>query len=314
VSDLANIRISRELLLTAFGLRIHELEPWVTDRILALLDEEELPAGRTLFSAGEPAEFLYLLSQGSARVDASGCGSMVVEGRRLLGGLESLFEGAYAQTVVALSDLYLTKMRADALVELLEDSFEIARAAVVSSARALALLQERQEARTSWRAEGDVPPRVPVGALDILDRLALLLDAPFLRRAGIQPLTDLAAASEEMVVEADRPLYVPGGPRDRVLLVVEGEVEAVRRAPDRRWLFRAGEVVCDAAVLGEAAAAWTARAATRVRVLGFRLEDWFDAMEEHFDLVKAALVDVGEQRQWPAPRGVESLRSLAGGV
>ena len=54
-------------------------------------------------------------------------------------------------------------------------------------------------------------------------------------------------------------------------------------------LFGPGSLVGGVASLGEPILAWQARAVTHVRALSMRLEDWFDLMEEHFDLVRSAL-------------------------
>jgi hypothetical protein len=43
------------------------------------------------------------------------------------------------------------------------------------------------------------------------------------------------------------------------------------------------------AALGEAASAWEAQAVEPTRVLSLLVEDWYDLMEEHFDLVRSAL-------------------------
>jgi hypothetical protein len=46
-------------------------------------------------------------------------------------------------------------------------------------------------------------------------------------------------------------------------------------------------VVCGAAAFGQPALAWKASASRATRALAFRIEDWFDLMEEHFDMVRS---------------------------
>jgi CRP-like cAMP-binding protein len=55
--------------------------------------------------------------------------------------------------------------------------------------------------------------------------------------------------------------------------------------------------VCDVAWLADGVPAWRARAATPVRALAFRVEDWFDLLEEHFEMVRATLRALARQRE-----------------
>jgi hypothetical protein len=43
--------------------------------------------------------------------------------------------------------------------------------------------------------------------------------------------------------------------------------------------------------------AWEARALTPGRALTFRVTDWFDLMEEHFDMVRSTLGALSLQRE-----------------
>src|SRR5579859_909267 len=47
--DTRYLRLSRELFLTAFGDELGRIEPWVTDRLTSVLEEEDGGMGETLF-------------------------------------------------------------------------------------------------------------------------------------------------------------------------------------------------------------------------------------------------------------------------
>ena len=49
---------------------------------------------------------------------------------------------------------------------------------------------------------------------------------------GVQALSDLAVASQEVSFERGAPLFDRGIQRDRIYVVLEGEIEASRAAPD----------------------------------------------------------------------------------
>jgi CRP-like cAMP-binding protein len=115
------------------------------------------------------------------------------------------------------------------------------------------------------------------------------MEVGLLRSAGVQPVSDLAVASQDVRFGPGETLFDRGTPRDRLYLVIEGEVEATREAPHVVRRAMAGEIVCGAASFGEPALAWKAVARGPVRALAFRVDDWFDLMEEHFDMVRSAL-------------------------
>ena len=56
------------------------------------------------------------------------------------------------------------------------------------------------------------------------------------------------------------------------------------------WRGGPGQMVCGAVSLIEGSSDWGARAETRTRTLAFGVDDWFDVMEENFEMVRATLV------------------------
>jgi CRP-like cAMP-binding protein len=293
--DTRHLRVSRELFLATFGVHLGGFESWVTDRIVSLLEEEEVRAEEALFSVGDPPEFFYFMREGGARLIGEGRAARRLEGRHVLGLIDGLLDRARTRTAVATTNLQLMKVHIDAWLDLLDDSFEVARASVLELARSVANLEERVDmvagARSRLVTHGPrfASGRVPAGHLNVIERLALLMDVPLLRGGGVQPLSDLAVASQEVEFDRGEVVFDRGVPRDRVFVVVEGEVEASREAPDLVRIARAGDIVGGAAAIGEPAVAWQARATRRGRALAFRVDDWFDLMEEHFDMVRSAL-------------------------
>jgi CRP-like cAMP-binding protein len=178
---------------------------------------------------------------------------------------------------------------ADVFVELLEESFDLSRTTFLGLAGAGATLEERLWAKGGpqhTRASREFPN---ASRLNVVERLAALMDAPLLRGVGVQALSELAASAKEMTFEPEQALVGRGDSRDRVFLVLDGEVKATRTAPDVTWVGGPGEIVCSAAAFTERARAWQAQARVRTRCLAFTLEDWFDLMEDHFDMVRSTL-------------------------
>ncbi|HEY3820143.1 MAG TPA: cyclic nucleotide-binding domain-containing protein [Polyangiaceae bacterium] len=286
--DLRHERIQRELFLAAFGANVGASDSWVTDRLTSLLEEQVARAGETLFVAGDPPEFYYFLREGRVELTRNGSVAWNYEGPSVFGLSDALLERPRVRTAKAVSDIQAMRVQAEAWIELLEDSFSLARAAVVGSVRTVAEMEQRLWAVGRARKRSTAATYTPRGD-DVMDRLAVLTAVPLLRGAGVQTLSDLAAASEVIAFARDEVLVARGKSVGRVLLVLEGTVEARREAPDVLWRGQAGDIVCGTAAFDDASLAWEACARTPGRALTFRIADWLDLMEEHFDMVRTTL-------------------------
>jgi CRP-like cAMP-binding protein len=255
-------RTSRELFLAVLTGGAPDLETWVIDRLTSVVDEEDVAAGKRLFARGEQPEYIFFSREGRLRLEREGRPGWLFEGRTVVGVFDALLDRPHERTAVALTDLHLLKLRVEHWLELLEDSFGLVRAAVGNASRTVAALEAR-----GWAAQtaprGLVIAQVPAfaGPLSFVDRLAIFAEALF-----------------------ERDLW-----RGESFFVLEGEVEGMRLDPEIKVLFGPGSFVGGVASLGEAILAWSARAVTRVRALSMSHDDWFDLMEEHFDLVRSAL-------------------------
>jgi CRP-like cAMP-binding protein len=286
MDDPALVRLGRELFMAALGLSIDDLDSWVMDRMIALLEEQSVGAGQIIYRAGEPADFLYFVREG--RLSREGAPSWVMQGHWVVGGLEAIAELPHPRTATALVDFSMMRVPVDGWLELLEDSFPAARAAMTNAARAVALLEERipdlprldGQAPEAFHVEGAAP-------LSLVERLALLVEIRMLRRAGVQTLGDLAGMSRESVFEAGATVLERGVERSELLLVIDGDVIATRENPDVVRHYGPGDLVCGAAAFGTRAPFWEAKAAAPTRVLSFPVDVWFDLMADHFDLVRS---------------------------
>jgi CRP-like cAMP-binding protein len=287
--DARRERIERELFLAAFGTNSGAIEPSVTDRLASLLEEEVARAGDTLFSAGDPPDFYYLLREGRVQLVREGSAPWTYEGPSVFGASDALLERPRVRTAIALTDIQAMKVQTEGLMELLEDSFALARAAIVGSVRTVAGLEQRLWATGQAFRRHQTSPSPPGTELDLIDRLAVLTEAPLLRGAGVQILSDLAAASDVIAFDKGETLIERGAAGARAHLLLEGEVEATRQAPDVLWRGGPGDIVCGTAAFGDPILAWEAVARTSGRALTFRIADWLDLMEENFDMVRTTL-------------------------
>ncbi len=291
-------RVSRELLLAAVG-RSLEVEPWVIDRLTASLEEQEAVAGDYVFAAGEVPDYLYFLRRGRLELLRNGESVETLEGPHAFGMLDMLLERPRSVSACARTPLELMRVRADAWLDLLEDSFELARMSVGGLARGVCALEEKL-----WASGRHLKPPTPLvvdasrGAkLDVLERLAILMRAPLLRGAGVQPVSDLASVSEEVEFASGELLVDRESPPGRVFVLIDGQVHARKEDSRASWQGGPGEMVCGAAALGEKSSEWDARAVVPTRALAFGVDDWFDVMEENFEMVRSALVALATEHK-----------------
>jgi CRP-like cAMP-binding protein len=292
------LRIGREIFLAALGLPLENVDTWVIDRLTSILDEYEVHPGQTLFTAGEPVESLLFMQDGEVRFTRVGGPSYTLRGRWVIGAFEALGDRPATQTATALGNFQAMRVSAVAWGEMLEDSFQLARSAVVNASRALTRLEERVVTRAPVLPRDASPrPSAPPGMLSLVERLALLLDVRMLRSAGVQALADLAAVSQQVSFAAGELIVERGVEHANLICIVDGEVLAERESPAVERNYGPGDLVCGAAILGRVAEAWHARAITTTRGISFPIEALFDLMEEHFDLVRSTFVALGARRE-----------------
>jgi CRP-like cAMP-binding protein len=291
-------RTSRELFLSVLTGGALDLETWVIDRMTSVIDEEDVAAGKRLFAQGEQPEHIFFTREGRLRLERDGRPAWLFEGRTVVGVFDALLDRPHERTAVALTDLHLLKLRVEHWLELLEDSFGLARAAIGNAVRTVAALEARRWA-TRTTPRGLVIAQVPAiaGRLSFVERLAIFAQAPLLRAAGIQVLVELADSMQEVTFEPGESVFERGLWRGESFFVLEGEVEGARLDPEIKVLFGPGSFVGGVASLGEPILAWGARAVTRARALSMRHDDWFDLMEEHFDLVRSTLSQLAVIRE-----------------
>ena len=295
--DEALLRTSRELFVVALAGEPARIDSSVIDAISSALEEDEVKAGTKIFSAGEPAEYLYFMRDGRVKMTVDSGTGWVLDGRWVFGGLESLLDRPQLRTAIALTDLHLLRLRADVWLHVLESHFDLARAIVRNISKSVAGLEVRTWAlRKDARGDRITTPPTGPGPFQLIDWLAMLSDMPMFRDAGVQVLADLAGLVEEVTLEPGDVLFSTEGRDDKLLILIEGEVVAHHEKSGSSVVYGPGSSVCGFALVGELIEDWSARVTKKARLLTLSLDDWFDLMEEHFDLLRSALAALADVR------------------
>ena len=291
-------RLSREIFFSGF-FRTSSIafDSWMVDRITPHLREVDVRAGETVYREGDPPDSLVLMTSGRLRATRVGAPSWTFDGRWVLGTLDLLAVRPRTRTLTALVDTHTVHLDADAWIDLLEDSFEAARGAVMGNARALMMFHDRLAPTGGFVPARSSPELLPASPMTFVDRLATLTELDLMRGAGVQSLADLAEATEEITLDEGQLVFARDASGGRVFLVVEGLVEASRQGPLVSARFGPGQVVAGAAAFGAWGAPWEARAVTRTRLLSFTVERLLDEMEDHFDLLRSLLTGLSFERE-----------------
>jgi CRP-like cAMP-binding protein len=115
-------------------------------------------------------------------------------------------------------------------------------------------------------------------------------------------------AAERDIAEGQL-VFERGVAHQQLFIVAEGDVLAKHGDADATWHYGAGDIVCGAASFG-GASDWQAKADRATRTLSFPLEVWFELMDEHFDLVRAAMSALALRRE----ALLDHLAAEAGGL
>lgn len=209
---------------------IGNLEP----HLLAVVAEASRPRvfrkGELLLREGERADACFFLLEGRLHLERGGRVVAHAEAGASLGGLRILARRPAAVTATAQTDVLALELRADTILDLLEDHFGIVRHFLREvTCRVIENWQRIPQASPYLHAERP-PTRAAARDLDLVERIFFLRQlAPF-EQASINALAELARALSEVHHVPGERLWCKGEPAHHVVLVVAGEVDCRWRA------------------------------------------------------------------------------------
>src|SRR4051812_700418 len=175
------------------------------------------------------------MQSGSVQLTRDGAAPWTFEGRWILGGFEAFLERPIKRTAVALADFRAMRIRPSAWLELLEDSYLLARNAIRFGSAAIAKLEERVPGGVPKNSEPSRALRSLHAAPSVIERLAFLAEVEMLRGAGVQPLAELAVASVERDFAEGELVLERGSVHQQLFIVAEGEILAKPGDSDAIW-------------------------------------------------------------------------------
>ncbi len=287
-------RVERELLVRA---RLaHLAGPGIAPLVASVGEEIVVEPGAVLYRQGEPAHHLYAFVSGELELTATGRTPLILASQSGLGALDILAALPRSFTATALGPVRATRVTADAYLDFLEEHFELVVSALAGVTddihqHSLALPPDGGFPLAAAPPAGDWP----LAPLNLVQKIGLLRDSGVFRTANVQALVRLARLAREVRVDEGETVFLRGEAAGKFFLVAAGLVEAVHEAPALVATFGRGDLVCGYGALGAADDQYVATARSRTVVLSFDEEDFFDVMEEHFELTRSVLAGIATE-------------------
>lgn len=258
--------------------------------------ERHFEAGSVLYEAGAPSDDVYFIVSGNVRLTAPGVPDWEFGPSSVVGTLDADLERPHTRTARALSDVEALVLNNDDRLEVLEDNFEQSRTLILFMAERLYQLTAQLPGTDSVREldYASCPAREP---LPLVERVLTLRECPIFSRCGIQALVSLAPFIEELHVAPGQTLFERSTTRGSFCVVASGNIELERAQPHGISHFGLGTLVGGAAALADIERDEHARAVSDSVVLRVRLEEFFDVMEDHFDLARSVFAYLAGERE-----------------
>jgi CRP-like cAMP-binding protein len=287
-------RVGREVFLLSLG-GDARLLGWAFPRFVRALSDVYLEAGEVVYRRGDPSDAQFFIVSGEVALELEGTKPLVMGERGLVGTLDMLLDRPHKRTATATAPTHLLRMPAEDWWTLIEDRLDLAQRIITNVSGGIQALRSRPAPLGGFDAPWATPARARPKGLNLVERITLLRAVPLFGRASIQALTTLAELATE-VQAAPGDVLVPAHATRRSLVVVAwGQVVASRPGSDLSGRFGAGSLVCGPVAL-DPAADYEVRADGPVVALTLPFTEYFDTMEEHFSLVRSALMAVAEER------------------
>jgi CRP-like cAMP-binding protein len=277
------VRLEREIMLrSAFPTMAESAYA----RFIEVMEPIEVEAGQVLFSKGDTSDHVYFLTEGRVVMEAPGEKPWVFEPVSVIGVIDATLERPRKRDARAIEASSLFVVVSSVWFDIIEDDPQVARGAIRNFATSL---HPRWRALAAQPSRRSAPPAAAAPrSLAHYDKLIVLRQAEFVKRAGMQALVSLATVAESTWVAAGEPVFNPGKEHDYLCVVASGAVE-LSQGDEFRTLQGAGELLGGPGALARAMAEYGARAITDVALVRIAEQDFYDRAEEHPRLTRAAL-------------------------
>jgi CRP/FNR family transcriptional regulator, cyclic AMP receptor protein len=269
--------------------------------------------GGVLLREGEPIPALYAVLDGKVHLERNGRVMGHVSSGGFVGGPGVFARDPQGLSATAETDTLVLEVETDAALEIFEDSFAILHHVLREVCRGLIDLIRRLP---SHLYRDIFPPaeasHVPVGDLDLVERLLYLRKVSPFVQSSISALAELSRGMAEVVFPPGTRLWEEGEASGTVIMVVSGTVTCGARKGEAVFTTGPGALLGAVESMAERPRWHTATTETRVTALQGSIEGLIDVFEDNFEMamdylavMARAQIRLLEMRVSESGRGLE---------
>lgn len=263
------------------------------ETLVSRMTEFFLPRGKELFVAGTSSDSIYFIVKGVVRHGETGYTRF--QTGDVLGFVDGMSERPHKYTAHVEADAVILRLKMDDWLEYLEEHFLEARRMITSTASrtdGFADIQPDEESGHVGLPRDLGPlPAAEDSKGHLVRRLLAVKSCLLFRRAGIQSIAQLVRRGDEFKLAPGESLH-PDLTNPGLYLLLSGQVTCRVGSFDAPSTFttdRVGELLGAVAALRQLPPVFEIAAREESILLYFDPEDYFDVMEDHFDVTRSTL-------------------------
>lgn len=257
------------------------------------LTERQFAKGEKLLSEGTPIESLYVIVEGSVRLEREGQFEEISGPQQGVGFMHWLANVKDGIDAIAEKDVLALEMPSLALLEILEDHFSFYLTMVQSLSQILHdKLPNTVDGGIKRRWDRDLI--LPDRPLDIVERIVLLRRSPILKDVGLETIANLASDLSEKKYKANNQLWKVGDSSENFVIVLSGRIRCT--TPNGKHFLAEGGHFMGAIESFALKPYWyDAVAETSVTVFEGATSNFLDALEDNFEMAMTFLGSIAEE-------------------
>lgn len=252
--------------------------------IAQLARERSFGKGAVVLKEGAPPESFHILAEGRVVLRRDGRLIQTVEAPGTVGLLAIVSQDPRGIEAIADTEVVTLELSATALLESLEDNFQMMENLLRGLSGQVATLQRELELRGQLPREAPAEVPYPHKSLDLVRRLLFLRSGGPFRTASLDAVTELARRAEEKRYEAGDVLWEEGEGADYGLYVFYGTVLCASNDGSRTFRLGPGSVVGFLEAYGRQPRSYRAVAETRLVVLSQQMTSVLDVLEDNVEI------------------------------
>ena len=293
------VKIGRELFLRSFfAVRPPQR---VAQSLVAVMRDHDFDEGDVVYEKGEAPSTVFFLVEGRVDLIDDDEEPWVFDEESIIGIMDATLDRPRIRQAVARTPSHLLSIRYDDYLEVMEDNFDFAKAAmeraffnIHENARQLAPDGVFKPPETAPAVTPEVIAQRP---LNLVERLLVFYNAPLFNKAPVQPLVSLAALAEEERYPAGAVVFEPGEPSTALRFVATGLVRADGTNPVITGHFGPGDLIGAHASMCYPITQYRMTTESESVLLRIQKEDLFDIMEDNARLVRSTFAFVARENE-----------------